>query len=253
MSNTSERSKEPVPARGKSVEGQIVMPFYLLCGVSDSMTYDMAALNEGIRRLCHSIAAEPDLDEIAQLCVMSFSGTGRAVVPLGQVSAMELPDLVTEGGMSYGSAFRALASTIEADLTALEKEGFKACRPCAFFLSDREPEDSGWHQTFTTSLTYDRAAGRGMKSHPVFVPFGFRDANEADLRRLPYPPKGSKWHHAKGSRIDEALAGIFGIIRNTVAASGRTVPAGQPSIVLSQPDPATGITQGDSEYTPDWP
>jgi uncharacterized protein YegL len=253
MSNTNERREEPVPVRGESGEGQIVMPFYLLCGVSDSMTYDMPALNEGIRRLCHSIAAEPDLDDIAQFCVMSFSSTGRAVVPLGQVSAMELLDLVTEGGMSYGSAFRALASTIEADLTALEKEGFKACRPCAFFLSDGEPEDSDWHQTFTTSLTYDRAVGRGMKSHPVFVPFGFRDASEADLKRLAYPPERSKWYHARSSRMDEALAGIFGIIRNTVVASGRTVSAGQPSPVLSPPDPATGVTQGDSEYDPDWP
>lgn len=253
MSNTSERSEEPVPTRGKSGEGQIVMPFYLLCGVSDSMTYDMAALNEGIRRLVHSIAAQPDLDDIAQLCIMSFSGTGKVVVPLGQVSAMKLPDLITEGGMCYGNTFRALASTIEADLTAMEKEGVKACRPCAFFLSDGEPEDSGWHQAFTTSLTYDRTAGRGMKSHPVFVPFGFRDASEADLRRLAYPPERSRWYRAKSSQVDEALAGIFGIIGNTVVASGRTVPAGQPSTVLSPPDPATGIIQGDSEYDPDWP
>jgi uncharacterized protein YegL len=253
MSKTSEGSEERAPERGRPEEGQIVMPFYLLCDVSYSMTYDMAALNEGIRRLCHAIVAEPDLDDIAQICVMSFSDAGKVVAPLGQVSGMDLPSLTVEGGTNYGGAFQALARAIEADLAALKKEGYKAYRPCAFFLSDGEPEDSDWHQTFTTTLTYDRGTGRGMKSQLVFVPFGFRDAREVDLKRLAYPPERSKWYHSKSSRIEEALTGILDVIRNTVVASGRTVPAGQPSIVLSQPDPTTGITQGDSEYDPDSP
>ena len=32
-------------------QGQLVMPFYLICDVSDSMSQDMGALNDGVRRL----------------------------------------------------------------------------------------------------------------------------------------------------------------------------------------------------------
>ena len=37
------------------------------------------------------------------------------------------------------------------------------------------------------TLTYDENTGVGMKQYPVFIPFGFRDAQEAELRKLAYP------------------------------------------------------------------
>ena len=39
--------------------GQMVMPFYLICDVSYSMSGDMAALNDGVQKLRQSIVAEP--------------------------------------------------------------------------------------------------------------------------------------------------------------------------------------------------
>jgi uncharacterized protein YegL len=117
------------------------MPFYLLCDASLSMTHDMAALNGGIRRLRAAIVAEPDLDDVAQVCVVTFSDTRSVVVPLGQASELQLPNLANEGGTDYGAARRELARATEADLTSLKGSGCNPFRPCAFFLSDGEPND----------------------------------------------------------------------------------------------------------------
>ena len=72
-------------------QGQIVMPFYLLCDASYSMVHDMAALNDGVRRLWGSILAQPVVYDVAQICVMSFSNTTRVLTPMGQVSRAEHP------------------------------------------------------------------------------------------------------------------------------------------------------------------
>jgi uncharacterized protein YegL len=65
-------------------QGQLVMPFYLICDVSYSMSQDMGSLNDGVRRLRRAIVAEPVVDDVAQVCVMSFSDTARIVMPMGR-------------------------------------------------------------------------------------------------------------------------------------------------------------------------
>ena len=44
-------------------------------------------------------------------------------------------------------------------------------------LTYGEPQDADWYQTFQSTLTYD-AHGTGNRSHPIFVPFGYRDARD---------------------------------------------------------------------------
>jgi uncharacterized protein YegL len=168
------------------------------------------------------------------------------------MSETAIPTLACEGGTNYGAAFRLLASCIQQDVAALGQQGFRTYRPCAFFLTDGEPLDPDWHQTFTNTLTYDRQTGRGMKSHPIFNPFGFRDADEAVLRQLAYPPERGKWYRARRTSIEEALAGILDIIMNSVVASGRSATTGQPTVAAQAPDPGSGITSGESDYDPDY-
>jgi uncharacterized protein YegL len=245
-------SEERVHERNTAEQGQLVMPFYLICDVSISMTHDIPALNDGVRRLRRAIVSEPVVDDVAQVSIMSFSDTAKIVVPMGQMSESEIPALSVEGGTDYGAAFRALAQAIERDTAALRKDGYKVYRPCAFFLTDGAPGDRDWHQTFTGTLTYDRQTGRGMKAHPVFVPFGFRDAPEKVLRQLAYPPERGKWYHAKNANIEESLKGILDIIMNTVVTSGHTAETGQPVITQQPPAPQSGIEQGNSDYDPDF-
>ena len=238
--------------RGGPEEGQLVMPFYLICDVSYSMYREIPALNDGVRRLRQAIVTEPVVDDVAQICVMTFSDTAKVIVPLGPMSECEIPPLGAENTTEYGAAFRLLADTIEQDRVRLKEVGFRIYRPCAFFLTDGLPTDRDWHQVFVETLTYNRETREGMTAHPIFVPFGFRDAKEEILRQLAYPPDRAKWYHAQAVAIDEVLTGLLDIIRKSVIHSGRSSGTGQPTIILPEPDPGSGITQHDSGYDPDY-
>src|ERR1700689_1830950 len=132
------------PGFSAAAEGQMVMPFYLICDVSYSMINDMPALNDGVQRLRRSIVAEPMVDDVAHIAVMTFSDTAKVIMPLSQLSETPMPALSVEGGTSSGEAFRELARVIPADAAALKAQGFRVFRPCAFFLTDGEPLDGDY-------------------------------------------------------------------------------------------------------------
>lgn len=232
-----------------AAEGQMVMPFYLICDVSYSMIYDMAALNDGVQRLRGSMVAEPLVDDVAHIAVMSFSDTAKVVMPLSQMSENAVPALSVEGGTNYGAAFRELARVIPADAAALKAQGYRVFRPCAFFLTDGEPNDADYWETFKSTLTYNGVSGVGMKQYPVFIPFGFRDAPEDVLRKLAYPPGKSRWYHIKSHDIGQVIKLILDVIMKTVVSSGQSSSTGKPGLVHAPAPAAPGVTQGDAE---DW-
>jgi uncharacterized protein YegL len=228
--------------------GQVAMPFYLICDVSLSMSDDMAALNDGVQRLWGSVAAEPLAVDVARIGIMTFSDTATMVMPLTRLSEQPAPVLSVAGGTDYGAAFRELARVIPADCAALRAQGYRVFRPCAFFLTDGEPLDDGWRETFEATLTYNRVSGAGMRNHPVFIAFGFRDAPADVLECLAYPPGRGKWHHVKSDGIGAVITLIRDVIMKTVAASGHGSPAGQPAPVRTE-EPAlvnATVTPGDA-------
>jgi uncharacterized protein YegL len=245
-------NEERFEEREGGEQGQLVMPFYLICDVSASMHREMPALNEGVKRLRRAIVAQPVVDDVAQVCIMTFSDEAKVIVPMGPMSECEIPELTSENLTNYGSAFRLLARTIEEDSAQLRELGYKIYRPCAFFLTDGLPTDRGWHKTFASTLTYDRQTGQGMKAHPIFVPFGYREATEDVLRQLAYPLDRGKWYHSKAVGIDQVLKGILDIIMMTIITSGQSAGTGQPTIAQQAPDPGSDIQQGDSSYDPDY-
>lgn len=238
---------EPAREYAAVEPGQMVMPFYLLCDVSYSMSDDMPALNEGIQRLRRAIVSEPAVDDVAHIGILTFSDAGKVIMPLSQMSEHNVPTLTVEGGTNYGAAFVTLAQTIAQDNASLKAQGYKVYRPCAFFLSDGAPLDRDWEGTFRATLTYDPATGVGMKGHPIFVPFGFRDAPEHVLRRLAYPMGRAKWYHCKSADVEDALKGILDNIMNTVITSGNSASTGQPAVVQQAPAADSGIAWGDPD------
>lgn len=225
--------------------GQIVMPFYLTCDVSLSMTNDMPALNDGLRGLQRAILADPLVNDVAYVAIATFSDIAKVVMPLGRMSEQEVPTLSPEAGTNYGAAFRCLAQAITQDRADLKSRGLRLYRPCVFFLTDGEPLDHDWHQTFVSTLCYDPVTNAGMKWHPIFVPFGFRDAPENMLKKLAYPMEKGKWYCARNATIEEALSGIIGVIMKTVVTAGRTAGSGSPAVVQQPPTANTGIAWGD--------
>jgi uncharacterized protein YegL len=243
-------SEETLAERSEVEEGQVVMPFYLVCDVSGSMSRDMPALNEGIRKLRRAIVGQPQVDDVAQIGIITFSTTAQVVLPLAQMSEEQMPKLVSQAATNYGAAFRLLAQTIQQDVAQLKAQRLKVYRPCAYFLTDGLPTDGSWLQTFASTLTYDKATGSGMKGHPLFIPFGFRDASEDVLNKLAYPPDKGRWFHVKTHNIEEALTGILSMIMNSVISSGLSVPTGSPTI--SMPTASPGIQTGPSQYDSQW-
>ena len=227
----------------------MVMPFYLICDVSYSMLNDMAALNGGVVRLRQSITAEPLVDDVAHVALMTFSDTAKVVMPLSQMSEAAIPTLSVEGGTNYGQAFRELARTIPADAAALKAQGYRIFRPCVFFLTDGEPNDSDYWETFKSTLTYNRVTGVGMKQYPVFIPFGFRDAPDNVLKKLAYPPEKGRWYHIKSHDIGQVIKLILDVIMKTVVSTGQSSWTGKPALVHAPAPAVSGVTQGDAE---DW-
>ena len=165
----------------------------------------MPALNEGIRKLRRAIVAQPQVDDVAQVGIITFSDrrAGGPAAVADERGAM--PTLHAQASTNYGSAFRLLAQTIQQDIARLKAQGLKVYRPCAYFLTDGSRPIATWFQTFNSTLTYDKATGTGMKGHPLFIPFGFRDASEDVLDKLAYPPEKGRWFHVKTHDIEEAL------------------------------------------------
>ncbi|GEM_PF-915991 len=241
---------EKVGAVAERIEveaGQVVMPFYIMCDVSTSMARDMAALDGTLRRLQREVVEQPVVDDIARFSVLTFSDSAKVATPLGHFSEAALPSLSVEGGTNYGSAFRLLAQTLDADRQRLRSAGYLSYRPCAFFLTDGQPSDRDWKDTFRRTLTYDRSTGRGNRSHPVFVPLGIRDAPVDVMRQLAYPPGRSRWYVAKGSNVQEAIHDLFGVITSTVVASSQAV-GGRAALALALPPPGSDVVSGDSSF-----
>jgi uncharacterized protein YegL len=238
-------SEELVRERRTVDPGQLVMPFYIVCDVSYSMIADIAALNDSLQRLRRAIVAQPVVDDVAHICIMTFSDTAKVVLPLSQMSAQTVPTLSVEGGTDYGAAFTELAHTITRDAADLKQQGYKVYRPCAFFLTDGEPLDADWWETFKATLTYNRSTGAGMKQHPVFVPFGFRNASVDVLKKLAYPLERGKWYHTNSNEIEEALSGILNVIMKTVVNSGMSSSTGKPMLLHAAAAP--GMSAGDAD------
>lgn len=228
--------------------GQPVMPFYLVFDVSYSMTNEMNVLNDSLNRLRRAIVSEPSVDDVARISVITFSDDANVVLPLTQLSDAPMPQLAVEGGTCYGAAFTALRTIIEKDSHELKAVGAKVFRPCAFFLTDGEPNDHDWAQVFKDNLTYNPATGVGMRAHPIFVPFGFRDANPDMMKKLAYPRERGKWFLASSTSPEKAVEGILDLVMRSVLVSSRGVGTNQAASGLAQPAPGSGITSGDAEY-----
>jgi uncharacterized protein YegL len=172
-------------------------------------------------------------------------------VRLTQVSDCPgLPKFTPEGLTYYGAAFRKLAEEMRQDYAALRREHWNVYRPCAYFLTDGEPTDRDWRQTFADTLTESPTTREKLPAYPIFVPFGFRDAQAQTLLRLAYPPGVSKSYHTRTARIEQALEGLLDIIMKSVVRSGRSVLSGEPEHVLPDPGYGSGITCRVAGYDP---
>lgn len=230
----------------EGVQGDLVMPFYLVCDVSRAMGADIGALHNAIAKLWSDIASMPSVDDVTWLSLIAFSDQARVLVRLSQANN-EIPAFAHEGSTQYGNVFRLLAKELAEDYAMLNRKGARIYRPCVYFVTGGEPSDSDWRQTFKQTLSTEALALRDVPSYALIVPFGFREATERTLAGLAYPRDRSKYYHASKNTIDVALRGLLGIIKNSILNSLQSGLTDQPTVDLPKPDPRSGISCGDSE------
>jgi uncharacterized protein YegL len=233
----------------RATEGQIVMPFYIICDVSGSMTGDMRDLNNGVSELVQEIMKDPVADDLAMLSIIAFDDSARTVVPLNFPTAINLQPLSAGGLTNYTAAFQEFHRAFQADRTRLKSEGKRVFRPCIFFLTDGEPTSTDHMQVFRQLFGYDPATKQGNAAYPYITPFGFRGATDATMKSLAYPDFGEKkgryFLARNGVPISSLLKAMTGMIAQSVLASSMSASSGTPQFV---PPPTNAAPELDGSF-----
>jgi uncharacterized protein YegL len=129
-------------------------PVYTVLDVSASTRHLTLTYNQAMGELIDGLASSPRLGEIAYLSVISFADDAAVELPLTRIDhVVQIPDLQSRGGTSYGSAFRLLRERIEIDVADLKAQSKMVYRPLVLFITDGAPTDP-WQPDFER-LTVD--------------------------------------------------------------------------------------------------
>jgi uncharacterized protein YegL len=228
-----------------NLEGQVVMPFYVLCDVSGSMAPDMGELAKGLSELHRGLLDEPVINDLVMISVIAFNDSARTVVPLSAPEDITMPALPAAIGLTnYSAAFREYHRAFEADRVRLKAEGRRVYRPCVYFLTDGEPTDQNYLQTFQAYLTHQR-----NPAYPYICVLGFRDAEQTTLRSLAHadaggPHKRGRWFiGGPGQSVSQTLAAMVGVIGKSILQSAQSAGSGTPEVIL--PSNVPGMRGGD--------
>ena len=213
------------PVAGGETEGGVaVLPFYVVCDESSSMSGDsIDAVNAGIEELFRAIHGDPVVDAKARVGIITFNDQASVLLPLSQLSLItQTPGCVASGSTSYAAAFNLIKSQIETDVPQLKSQGFRVHRPMVFFMSDGAPNAEDW-QSSLAQLT-----DSNFQFHPNIVSFGVSGAEPSVIKEVSTPltvGEGKKESFAflaqDGVNPGHALREIMKFITGTIVSSAR--------------------------------
>ena len=212
---------------------QQVLPFYLVCDESGSMSgAPLQAINDSLPKIHSEIGSNPVVADKTKFCLIGFSDTAQVLLPLSDLSTISsIPALQVAGGTNYSAAFDLLYDTIAEDVTKLKANGDQVYRPAVFFLSDGQPGDS-W------ASAYKRVTDPAWSMHPNVLAFGFGQIDAATLQQV----ATVRAFIADGSMgPDQALREFAQSLIQSIVNSGSRAAAGG-SLTLSVPDDVPGFT-----------
>ena len=209
-----------------------VLPFYLVCDESSSMSgMPIEAINDSLPKMHAEIGSNPAVADKTRFCLIGFSNDAEVLLPLADLSTItSIPALQARGGTSYGAAFDLLYDTISADVAELKAQGNMVYRPAVFFLSDGQPTDS-WEGA------YQRVADVNWAAHPNILAFGFGAVDPQTLREV----ATVRAFVADGTiRPEQALREFTQSLIRSIVNSGTQLASG--AVTLSVPDDVPGFT-----------
>jgi uncharacterized protein YegL len=207
-----------------------ILPFYVLCDQSYSMTDHLEALNTGLSQLHDAVGTDPVVAGKTRFCLIGFAGTAEVLQPLcSPVDGVRPVGLATQGGTNFGEAFSLVRDTIEEDVAALKADAHQVYRPAVFFLSDGHPTDpAAWPGA------YERLVDPEWAARPNIIAFGIGDADATTIGRI---GTFQAFMSQGGVSPAAALHGFARALTASVVQSG-----GDAELLLRVPTQVSGFT-----------
>ena len=207
-----------------------VVPFYVMCDESYSMTDHMDTLNAGLRGLHHAITNDHRVASKIRFCLIGFSSTPNVLVPLSRMAEVtEITGLAAKAATNFGAAFTLLRHVIEEDVERLNNSAYTVNRPVVFFLSDGQPTDpASWR------AAYDRLTDQNWPARPHIIAFGIGDADARTIRSV---GTFKAFMSNSGVNPDAAVQEFAKVLTDCMVMSGRSATDGDffPKIPESTP------------------
>jgi uncharacterized protein YegL len=154
-----------------------VLPCYVVCDVSFSMSDHLDEVNAGMREFRGAVHADRRASTQIRLCVVVFAERPVVLQPL--LPALDQAELIEprqESGSDFGSAFTLLHHTVERDVRGLKAQRIRVRRPVLFFISDGRATDQAWPHAL--------ARLRAAAACPEMVAFGLGAVDRPALDRI---------------------------------------------------------------------
>lgn len=160
---------------------QQVLPFYLVCDESSSMSgAPIDAINQSLPDLHQEIGGNPVVADKTRFALISFNHNAQVLLPLSDLSNVtSVPGLTASGGTKYSVAFNLLHDTIDQDVAKLKADGHQVLRPAVFFLTDGQPND-----TKEWPATHQRLTAPSWGPRPNILAFGFGQADHTTISQV---------------------------------------------------------------------
>ncbi|MEU7477750.1 hypothetical protein AB0A63_17295 [Lentzea sp. NPDC042327] len=154
-----------------------VLPCYVVCDVSFSMTDHLDEVNAGLREFRGAVHAEGLGLTQVRVCVVAFARSPCVVQPLRPaLEGMEIIRPRQESGTDFGATFTLMRTTIDRDVTVLKAQQIRVRRPVLFFISDGRATDAVWETPLSGLTTSDNG--------PEMIVFGVGAVDVPALDRI---------------------------------------------------------------------
>ena len=197
------------------------LPVVLLADVSGSMAAEgkINAMNQSVKEMVATFADEDGLRAEIHVCVITFGGEAKPLIPLQPASSVEWTDMRAGGLTPLGGAM-----TIAADLIDNHEQiPSRSYRPTIILVSDGIPNDD-WEPSLERLTTEGRAA----KADRIALAIG-SDAGEEMLKRFLNDPEKRVYHAEDARRIKD----FFQFVTMSVTKRSRSANPNQVPLVGS--------------------
>jgi uncharacterized protein YegL len=208
-----------------------LLPVYVLADESYSMNDYAGELDAGLVSLHEALHSDPMVAAKVRLSVLGFSDDVVVRVALADLrNETMLPHVQIRNATNYYAVFQDLLTRIPQDIATLKTSGYLVHRPAVFFLSDGQPNNSGWlepHGQLTNKSVTPAA--------PNIIACGVGDVQAATILQVA-TQQDFAFVSIAGTDIGASIAKFFIALTSSVVQSGRSLTSSHPELVVEKPE-----------------